>query len=235
QVTQFVAISKFISARIRCFYKRKSVVIYPPIKDFWLEQLLENQARQNLPFLYAGALVPYKNVGQIVSAFNLNGYPLVIAGGGLEEAKLKSLAGSNISFLGKVSDQELANLYKNSRALIFAAKEDFGLIPVESLACGLPVIGPYTGALKESLNNLKSWEEDQGSLEKPTGVFYRYDYKKLTSEIMSGIEYFIKKEPRFLAENARFQAQKFDINHFRVSWFALIKELIATGQLNLKG
>ncbi len=233
-VTQFVGISRFVAARIRCFYKRTSVVIYPPIKDFWLEPELSNENRRNQSFLYAGALVPYKNVTQIVEAFNLNGLPLVIAGTGPQREKLQSISKANIKFLGKVSDKQLAELYQQSRALIFAAKEDFGLIPVESLACGLPVIAPYTGALRESLENLKYWEDISDQCGQRTGVFFRYKYENLVYEINEGVKCFISQEESFLAEDCRLQAKKFDLEHFRTSWYALIKTLIESGHLSTK-
>ncbi len=234
EVTQFVSISKFVAARIRCFYKRTSQVIYPPIKDFWLEPKLQEAERSNFPFLYAGALVRYKNVAQIVQAFNFSGLPLVIAGSGPESEKLKSIAKSNIQFLGKVTDRKLVELYQNSRALIFAAKEDFGLIPVESLASGLPVIGPFAGALKESLNNLKYWDAPEPLSGNETGVFFRYDYKNLAAEINRGKDYFIRQEKSFSAVACREQARKFDLNHFRKSWFGLIQKLIESRQLVIK-
>ena len=222
-VDRFVAISRFVAARIRSFYQIRSNVIYPPIADYWLERIEINQNTQ--AYLYAGALVPYKNVEEIIHAFNQLNQPLVIAGDGPLKEKLQSLAKSNIRFLGRVSDRELHKLYANSKALIFAAREDFGLTPIECLAAGTPVIAPFCGALKESLNNLKYWKVKQENQQNITGVFYRYDLDDLVSEIKQGVMFFEEIESEIDRQNCFRHARQFSVDSFRKQWFDLLKSM----------
>ena len=137
-VDSFVGISEFICQRIKRVYNRDARVIYPPVRTDWLSQ--RDPEDQGEGFLCVSALVPYKNVDLIVRTFNKLGQPLSVVGSGPEREKLHSIAGKNIRFYEQISDFELSELYKRSKALVFAAEEDFGMTPVEMQACGRPVI-----------------------------------------------------------------------------------------------
>ncbi|MDP1591074.1 MAG: glycosyltransferase, partial [Prosthecobacter sp.] len=145
----FVAISRFIAARIRHFYGRDSEVIYPPVDTSWIARA--GSGSRGRAFLYAGALVPYKRPELIVRAFNELAEPLWVVGSGPLLSRLKRIAGPNIHFFGQVSDAELSRFSAECRALIFPVREDFGMVPIECLAAGRPVIGLYEGALRETL------------------------------------------------------------------------------------
>ena len=216
-VDQFVVISNFVAARVRCFYKRESIVVYPPINQYWMQQ--ENSERNRQYFLYAGALVSYKNVSQIIEAFNQLDDELLIVGDGPQRAELEKIANKNIKFIGRVPDSKLYRYYKNAKALVFAAKEDFGLIPIESLACGTPVIAGFAGALRESLSGLKYWENDKLAESKPTGVFFRLGNTVLVDEIVKGVKYFKKHENLFSSQVCKEHANKFSLQVFREKWF----------------
>ena len=227
-VTKFVAISRFVAARIRLFYGRKAAIVYPPVGDYWLAEGSENTVTKKDFYLYAGALVPYKNVEEIIVAFNQLNLPLVIAGDGPLKEKLSDMANSNIEFLGRVSDEHLKALYSECKALLFAAKEDFGLIPIECLGQGSPVIAPYCGALKESLKNIKYWSEHahlsvKSAKAANTGVFYRYDTKSLAEEIKRGVEFFEQKGLEFHPEDCKSHAGSFSVENFRVAWKEVVE------------
>ncbi len=147
-VTHFVSISNFIKNRIQNYYQRESEVIYPPV-DTSFYTPSPNPA--NDYFLIVSALVPYKRVDLAVEAFNLSGQPLKIVGSGPMENNLKKLAKSNIEFLGWKEDGELKALYQNCKALIFTSEEDFGIVPLEAMACGKPVIAFKKGGALETV------------------------------------------------------------------------------------
>lgn len=233
-VSRFVGISNFIRARIRCFYHKGADVVYPPVDTAWLNPSIGQQARSlrtPAAFLYAGALVPYKRVDLIVEAFNKLGLPLWIAGSGPEEAKLKRMAASNIQFFGHVSDAELAEFYRSCRALLFPVKEDFGLVPVECMAAGRPVIALYEGACKETILGLKPWDKKankdlaEGSA---TGVFIKRTRKSgRLAALVESIEYFLQHESEFSKEACLKQAQRFSLKRFYADWDALMQKEMA--------
>ncbi|MCB0319599.1 MAG: glycosyltransferase, partial [Bdellovibrionales bacterium] len=132
QVDDFVAISRFVSSRIRKFYSRGSAVVYPPVDIARFRSGAE--ATRDSYFLYAGAFVPYKGVEAVIDVFNELRLPLLCVGNEPLESTLKARAAKNIEFVGKASDLELAKYYRSARALLFPAKEDFGIVPIEAMA-----------------------------------------------------------------------------------------------------
>ena len=208
RVDGFIAISRFIAARIRCFYKRSATVIYPAIDAEWLTAL-SPQPKSDF-YLYAGALVPYKRVDLIIKSFLKDPTrKLVIAGVGPDLVKLKQLAqgAAHIEFVGRPSDTQLKELYSTARALIFAATEDFGLIPLEALARGCPVIAHHSGALRETLRGYCSWKD--ATLNKYSyhpGIYF----KDLTEESLLGaLKTFEQNKGLFPSAACRAQAEKF--------------------------
>lgn len=215
-VDLFVTISSFVSARVRCFYKRNAKVIYPAINDFWFQEN-PNMARGGF-FLYAGALVPYKNVEKIIEAFNETNDELYIVGDGPLKQKLQNIVKPNIRFIGRVTDAKLLRYYNTARALVFAAKEDFGLIPIEAQATGTPVIAGYGGALKESLTALKYWRNDQDLDNNSTGVFFPLKTKNLKDEIISALSYYKDNEYKFSKLECVQNARRFSLAIFKEKW-----------------
>jgi glycosyltransferase involved in cell wall biosynthesis len=222
-VTRFAAISSFVEARIRCFYGRKADVIYPPVDDYWSRLALPEGVGE--AFLYAGALVPYKRADAVVKACTKAGLPLWVVGTGPEEERLRRLAGPSVKFLGKVSDAELRDYYRRARALVFPAKEDFGMIPIECMAAGRPVIALRSGAARETVRGVAPWVRPVGSKSLAalslTGVFIRDVPQSLEDEVLKSLEYFVAHEGDFRPEDARSWAEKFSVRRFMQEWLAL--------------
>ncbi len=152
RVSFFIAISEEVRSRIKKHYNRSSDMIYPPVDT---EQFQLSTSSEDF-YLIVSALVPYKRVDLAVESFTANGKKLVIAGTGPESGKLKSMAGSNITFLGWQSDEELAQLYSQCTALIFPGEEDFGIVPLEAQASGKPVVAFSKGGALETIIDGKS-------------------------------------------------------------------------------
>ncbi|MDD8019440.1 MAG: glycosyltransferase [Bacteroidota bacterium] len=168
-VTYFIAISDEVRGRIKKHYNRLADMIYPPVdtEQFQLSAIEENF------YLIVSALVPYKRVDLAVEVFNANGKRLVIAGTGPEANTLKSIAKLNITFLGWQSDEELVQLYSRCKALIFPGEEDFGIVPLEAMASGKPVVAFAKGGAIETIIDGK------------TGVFFK---EQTASQLQSALD-----------------------------------------------
>lgn len=141
---EYIANSKFVAGRIKKYYKRYSQVINPPIdtKKFHI-------GASGDYFLMVGRLMTYKRFDIAVEAFNQLGWPLKIIGRGLEYKKLKKMAGPNIEFTGRLDDEKLFETYANAKAFIFPQEEDFGLVAIEAMASGKPIIAFRGGDIIE--------------------------------------------------------------------------------------
>lgn len=141
RVTQFVAISSEIQNRIKKYYGRDSVIIYPPVDvdKYWRKAAQPGGVGDGF-FLIVSRLLPYKRIDLAIQACNQLGLPLVIAGAGRDEARLRAMAGPTVKLLGRVSDETLAELLNACRGFIFPGLEDFGIAPIHAMACGKPVI-----------------------------------------------------------------------------------------------
>ncbi len=149
RVDRFVAISHHVRRRIEQFYGREADVVYPPA-DTSFYSPDSGTPREDFD-LIVSALVPYKRIDLAVEAYNRSGRRLVIIGTGTEFEKLKAAAGSTISFLGWQSDEAIRDHYRRCRFLIFPGEEDYGIVPVEAMACGTPVIAYGRGGAKETI------------------------------------------------------------------------------------
>jgi len=151
RVTNFIAISHTIQTRIRECYGRPSTVIYPPVDtDFYTPAAMPRGEF----YLLVSAFVPYKRFDLAVKACTKLGRKLIVIGRGPEEKWLKSLAGPTVQFLGWQPDDVIRNHYRQARALLFPAEEDFGIVPVEAQACGCPVIAYGVGGAVETIRPL---------------------------------------------------------------------------------
>lgn len=146
-----IAPSKEIQRRIELYWRRESEVIYPPIEDFWFTPIPESRSLSPY-FLIVSTLVPYKRIEFAIEACNQLKLPLIIAGDGPHRSALQKIAGPTIKFLGFQSQEKLKELYANATATIFPGDEDFGLVPLESMACGTPVIAFKSGGALETVN-----------------------------------------------------------------------------------
>ena len=173
RVTHFLANSRYVADRIRRCYGRESTVIYPPID---VDRGSTSAAGDH--YLCAGRLVGYKRTELIVEACQRLGRRLRIAGTGPEEGTLRRLAGGDVTMLGEVSTDALWNEYAGCRALLFAADEDFGMVPLEAQACGRPVVAYGWGG---SLETVRGTEPDR------TGIFFA---EQSVTSLVRGIEEF---------------------------------------------
>jgi glycosyltransferase involved in cell wall biosynthesis len=147
RVDKFIANSRTVQKRISKYYGRESDLIYPPVdvSKFSIAPVWENY------YLAGGRLVPYKRFDLVVQAFNKLGIPLKIFGEGPEFQKLKEMAKPNIEFLGKVTDEEKKELYRKCLAFVHPQEEDFGLMVIEVMASGRPVIAFGKGGASETV------------------------------------------------------------------------------------
>ncbi|MBU2229397.1 glycosyltransferase, partial [Patescibacteria group bacterium] len=154
RVDRFVSNSKIVQHRIKKYYKRESDVIHPPvdIRKFSVSNNIGNY------YLMGGRLVSYKRFDMGVQAFNRLGIPLKIFGVGPEFANLKKMARPNIEFLGKVSESEKRKLFSEAIAFINPQEEDFGIVMIESMASGRPVIAFNKGGAREIVVSGKTGE-----------------------------------------------------------------------------
>ena len=196
RVDHFIANSSFVKKRIRKFYRRDSEVIYPPINiaDFYIAEQVEDY------YLIVGQLVAYKNIRLAVEAFNQNGKRLVIIGAGAELAGLKSIAEANIQFLGYQSFDVIKQYYAQCLALIFPGVEDFGMVPVEAMASGRPVIALSQGGTLDTV------------IDGETGVLF--DVPDV-SALNGAINKFEENYQAFSSERIRLHAQQFDSAIFK--------------------
>jgi glycosyltransferase involved in cell wall biosynthesis len=148
QVDQFVSNSENVKGRIRDYYGRDAVVVYPPVG---LEQFYPDGGLSDY-YLIVSAFVPYKRVDLVIETFNELDRRLVIVGKGPLEKKYQNQRKSEkISFWGAVDDAGLRRLYSGARAVLFPTFEDFGIVPLEAQACGTPVVAYGKGGALESV------------------------------------------------------------------------------------
>jgi len=204
KVTYFIANSREVQQRIKKFYRRESVVINPPVD---LPKFIIHNSKVDY-FLTGGRLEKPKNFDLIIKACNKLKIPLKIYGAGSQENYLKSISGPTIDFLGRVSDEEKFFLMAEAIAFIVMAEdEDFGITPVEAMACGTPVIACRGGGYKETV------------IEGKTGVFV----EKATEEsLISKLQDF--KASGFKPEDCRKQAERFAKKRFKKEMKTLVEK-----------
>jgi glycosyltransferase involved in cell wall biosynthesis len=226
-VDWFIANSRYVAARIKRCYNRESTVIYPPVNcsRFGLVggtvdgKMKESDKEAGcVPFyLVVSALVPYKRVDLAVEAFTKMGpagQRLIVIGSGPEEAKLKRAAGPNVEFLGWMSNEEIAQYYREAAALIFPGEEDFGIVPVEAMASGTPVLAFAKGGALETVVGPGT------EAAVPTGLFFGSQ----TVEALTGaVEEFEQCRALFDPAAIRAHALGFDSGRFTES----IRDFIA--------
>ena len=148
RVSHFVAISSEIQERIRRYYRRESTIIFPPVD---VARFLPCGEAPGDYFLAGGRLIPYKRVDLAVRACTELGLKLLVYGDGRDRPALEKLAGPCVTFLGRVSWDELACLFQSARAFIFPGREDFGIAPLEAQAAGRPVVAYAAGGALDTV------------------------------------------------------------------------------------
>ena len=206
RVDFFVANSEFIAKRIKKIYNREATVIYPPVDivDFVLEKEKEEY------YVTASRLVSYKKIDIIVKAFNQMPHKILkVIGGGPDFQKIKNISKGNIQILGALEKEDLIKTIQKAKAFVYAAEEDFGILPVEAQSCGTPIIAYNKGGLKETV------------IEDVTGVFFE---KQTPSDIADAVRRFDKKE--FDYSLIRKNAERFGKKRFESEFQAFVENKI---------
>lgn len=207
QVDIFVANSKNVRNRIRKYYRRDALVIYPPVDT---EDITPREAREDY-FLVISRLSYYKRTDLAVAACRELNVPLVVIGAGEEESKLKRMAGEKTKILGWVDDDKKIEYLQNCRALIFPGEEDFGIVPVEAMAAGRPVVAFEKGGLLETVVDGK------------TGIFFN---EPTVYSLKRALRLFIAKENTFNPKTIRHHAERFSKKRFQQQITQLIAKSI---------
>lgn len=210
RVDHFIAISDFVAQRIKKYYGRESEIIYPPVET---DKFNISDYPQDY-FLFVSRLVPQKKADIVIKAFNSLKLPLKIIGTGRESGSLKNIAKGNIEFLGYQSNENTRKIIMNCRALVFASREDFGIVPVEAMAAGRPVIAYGAGGALETV------------IPDKTGILFN---EQDEASIIAAVKKFetIRFDPLKIREFAR----GFDIGLFKTKIIEFIDEKYAEHRL----
>jgi len=204
--------SRFIARRVRKIYGREAQVIHPPVK---VADTFQPTVKGRY-FMTASRLVPYKNIRSVIEAFR--DHPnerLVVVGEGPEGEKLRALAGPNVTFTGFVSDDDLRRTMARARAFIFAAEEDFGIVPVEAQSEGTPVLALGRGGARETVRV----DGDEA-----TGLFFdRPDAHSIAAAITA----FIASENRFDPQACHRNALRFSEAMFEQAFHGFVTDQYA--------
>lgn len=217
RVNAFVAISEAVRARIRRYYGRDAVVVYPPVDVERFAQASSGSGSGDY-FLVVAALNPHKRVDLAVKACTRLGMPLKVVGDGPLREQLRAVAGPTVEFVGQVSDEELRELYAGCRAFLMPQEEDFGLAAVEAQAAGKPVVACRAGGALETV------------VEGETGLFF-------DSQSAEELERAIARLDRmaFSAEACRRNAARFSRERFRQHLPQVIERLYGEWQAGKRG
>lgn len=201
----FVANSNHVAERIARHYRRQATVIHPPVE---VERYLSVPRRPGGYYLALGRVVPYKRVDLAVAACARLGRPIKVVGDGRALPAVRAVAGPQAEFLGRVPDADLPDLLAGARALLFPGEEDFGIVPVEAMAAGLPVIAYGVGGARDSV------------VDGETGLLFA---EQSVDSLAEAIERF--ERSRFYAADLRDHARGFEPERFRRELAELVLSL----------
>jgi glycosyltransferase involved in cell wall biosynthesis len=206
-VDRFLTISRTVSSRVRKYYRRDSTVIYPPVN---CDAFDVTPTRVEDYYLVVARLMPYKRIDLAVDAFTRLGIPLKVVGDGRSLPELRTRAGRNVEFVGRVSDAELKALYASCRGFVFPGEEDFGIAPLEANASGRPVIAYAAGGALDTV------------VDGRTGVlFERQQVDSLIAAVRRA------ETTDWDSDELRQHARKFDRTVFRDNLLAFVRESVA--------
>ena len=204
RVDVFIANSETVRKRIKKYYGKDSIVLHPPVD---IDRFAIHEGSEKKYYLAGGRLVAYKRFDIVVDAFTKLGKPLVIFGSGPAEKDLRTRAGKNITFVGRVSDEERARLFAEARAFINPQEEDFGITLIESMASGRPVIAYARGGATETVQ------------EGVTGTLF---YEQSAEELMDTLLHF--NADIFSPLVLRAAAERFSSQAFRHRLLTIVNE-----------
>jgi len=145
---RFVSNSQYVAGRIGRYYNRESTIVYPPVDTVFYHPASPSRASH---FLVVSALVPYKRIDLAIDACQRVGVPLRIVGDGPDRRRLEAASGRSVTFLGRLTDEQIRSEYQSAVALLLPGEEDFGIVPVEAQACGTPVVALAAGGALETV------------------------------------------------------------------------------------
>jgi glycosyltransferase involved in cell wall biosynthesis len=215
RVDRFVAISRFVADRILRVWDRRADVIYPPVDVGRFTIADDGPGDYDL---VVSALVPYKRVDLAVAAATRMKRRLLVVGSGPEARRLAAMAGPTVELLGWRADAEVAQLYARCRALLFPAMEDFGIVPLEAMAAGRPVVAYGVGGATETVVGL-----DTPGDAPATGVFFR---EQTVEALMDALMTLERNAHRFEPKALRARAEAFDRPLFRDRIAAYVKDAV---------
>jgi glycosyltransferase involved in cell wall biosynthesis len=207
RVDHFIANSATVAARIEKYYRRDAEVIHPPVNVELFESIPAGEVEDY--YLMAGELVAYKRPELAVEAFNALGRRLIVIGGGEMLAEVRKLAGPTVTVMGHQPFGVLRHHYARCRALVFPGEEDFGIIPVEVMASGRPVIAYGRGGVTESVTAGVS------------GLFFE---EQTAAAIERAIHDFERMS--FDSRAIRAQAEQFHTNKFLTAFTAAVESAL---------
>jgi len=205
RVDHFVANSRTVAARIRKHYRREAEVIHPPVDvgAGYLASRIEDY------YLLAGQLVDYKRADIAIEACNCLGRPLRIVGEGEQYRALRRLAGPSITFCGPLSDHELREQYAHCRALIFPGEEDFGIVPVEAMSFGRPVIAYGRGGATETVRGFSP--QDSTTAATCSGMLFQ---EQTADSLRDAMRVFERVQSQFSPFWIKQSVERFDESYF---------------------
>lgn len=197
RVDVYLAISRFVARRLQKTYGRTAEVIYSPVDTDFFQLAKEKEDF----YVAASRMVPYKKLDLIVDAFaQMPHRQLIVIGDGPERKKIEAKAGPNVRCLGAVDDETLRSYLQRAKAFVFAAVEDFGVLPVEAMSCGTPVIAFGRGGVLETVK------------EGCSGCFFD---EQTAASLVHAVEQFERIAERFVPEEVRQVALQFGLARFR--------------------
>ncbi|MBI5827560.1 MAG: glycosyltransferase [Deltaproteobacteria bacterium] len=218
RVDRFIANSAHVAKRVEKYYRRPAHVINPPVE---CSMFRLDRDRGDF-YLIVSAFAPYKRIDVAIEAFNTLGLKLKVIGAGQDGKRLRSIAKGNVEFLGWKSDEELAGYYAGCKALVFPGEEDFGIVPLEAMACGRPVIAYGKGGALETIIPLNPALGAKAPEGPPTGVFF---YEQTPSALARAVSMFEEREKEFIPGRIRERALGFSREAFK----ARIKDYVFKG------
>jgi glycosyltransferase involved in cell wall biosynthesis len=215
RVDYFVANSRNVAARIRKHYRRESTVIHPPVPvgSGFLSNRIDDY------YLCVGQFVDYKRLDLAISACNRLGRALHIVGEGEQYRRLRRMAGPTVHFCGPLSDEDLRYEYAHCRALLFPGEEDFGIVPVEALSFGRPVIAYGRGGVTETVNG--DFADRPLFAATSSGIFFR---EQTVESLTKAISSFEEVEHQYSPLLIKRSVERFDESHFRQNLLDLLSE-----------
>jgi glycosyltransferase involved in cell wall biosynthesis len=208
---RYLTISRFVAERIGKYYHRDSLVVYPPVDtDFFTPS-----AEEGSYYLVVSALAPYKRLDVVVRAADRLPFPVKIVGCGPEEERLRKMAGPQVEFMGWLPDDQVLAAYRGCRAFLFPGMEDFGLTPLEAMACGKPVIAYGRGGIIETVVPAEA-----GAGEAPTGVYFS---RQDPGDLVDAVRLFEERRDVFDPSVIRRRAMAFSGERYRASMAAAVE------------